>query len=56
MFMATKLETKIEGLPLIILLDLWSRDLARSSEKLKQLYLHYHKASGHKTWQESDLP
>ena len=32
-------------------MTLWSRDLARSRDKLKP-YLHYHSAYGHETWQD----
>ena len=31
-----------------------SYGLARSREKLEQLYLHYHNAYGHKTWRDGE--
>ena len=37
-------------------MTLWSRGLARSHDKLKLLYLHYHSAHDHQTWKNSDLP
>ena len=37
------------------LMTLWSRDLARSHDKLKSSYLYYHDAYGYKTWQDVDL-
>ena len=36
-------------------MTLWSRDLARFSDKPKPLYLHYHSANDLKTWQDVDL-
>ena len=38
-----------------LFLNLWSCGLARSSDKLKQLYLYYYSGYGHQTWQVSDL-
>ena len=37
-------------------LTLWSSGFARSYDKLKPLYLHYHNAHGHQTWQGGGLP
>ena len=37
-------------------MTLQSRGLARSRDKLKPLYLHYHNAYDHKTWHGGDLP
>ena len=37
-------------------MTLWSRVLAKSRHKLKSLYLDYHSAYGHQTWQDGDLP
>ena len=34
----------------------WWHDFARLRDKLKPLYLHYHSAHGHQTWQYGDLP
>ena len=34
--------------------DPWPRGLARSLDKLKPLYLHYHSVYGHQTWQDGD--
>ena len=34
---------------------LWSCGIARSHDKLKSLYLHYHSGYSHQTWQISDL-
>ena len=33
-----------------------SRGVVRSRDKLKPLYLHYHSAHGHQTWQDDSLP
>ena len=33
-----------------------SSGLARSRDKLKPLYLHYHIAYGHQNWQDDNLP
>ena len=35
---------------------LWLRSLARSSHKLRPLYLHNHEAYGHQSWQRCGLP
>ena len=35
---------------------LWSRDLVRSCDKLKPVYLYYHSAYDHQTWQDAKLP
>ena len=32
-----------------------TRGLARSRDKLKPFYLHYHSAYDHKTWKDGDL-
>ena len=37
-------------------MTLWSHGFSRSCYKLKPLYIHYHKAYGHQTWQNGDLP
>ena len=37
-------------------LTLWSRVLACSHDKLKILYLYYHKLYDHKIWQGGDIP
>ena len=37
-------------------MTLQSRGLARSHDKLKPLYLHYHNAYDHKTWHGGELP
>ena len=48
--------TYLEELLHIKLLDpLCSLDLARSHDKLKSIYLHYHIVYGHQRWQDSDL-
>ena len=57
--MATKLGrmvTYIDGLTPINLHQLWSRGLEASHGKLKSLYLYYHSAYDHWTWQAGDLP
>ena len=36
--------------------SLWSHGLVRSCNKLKPLYLQYHNANGHQTWQDGNLP
>ena len=35
---------------------IWSGGLVRSRDKLKPLYLHYHSAFVHQSWQDGDLP
>ena len=50
--------TKFERLLSIIFFPnstLWSRDLARSCNELKSLYLHYPSAYSNQTWQDDDL-
>ena len=37
-------------------MPLWSRDFARSRDKIKPLNPHYHSVYGHQTWQDGDLP
>ena len=37
-------------------ITLWWRGLPKSRYKLKAIYLHYHGAYGHQTWQDADLP
>ena len=34
---------------------LWPRGLVRSRDNIKSLYLHYHSAYVHQTWQDDDL-
>ena len=34
---------------------LWSRGLVKQREKLDPLYLYYHNAFNHQTWQEGNL-
>ena len=34
----------------------WSYGLAKSRDKWKLLYFHYHSACDHQTWQDVDLP
>ena len=36
-------------------MTLWSGDLLKSPDKLKQLYHHYHGAYGHETWYSRDI-
>ena len=36
-------------------MTLWSCDLARSREKIKPLYLHYHNIYGHQTSKDGDI-
>ena len=44
-----------EGIPHISDMTFQSRRLARSHDKLKTLYPHYHNPYGYKTWQDDDL-
>ena len=37
-------------------ITLWLRGLARSRDKLKPLYLHYHSSYGHQTSSDGDIP
>ena len=37
-------------------MTLLSRGLARSRDKLKLLYFHYHSIHGHQAWRDGDLP
>ena len=37
-------------------MTIWSYGLEKSPEKLNMLYLHYHSACNHQTWQGGDLP
>ena len=59
MTMSTKLGKMVtyhEVLLHIELLNLWSRILARSHDKLLPLYVQYCSAYGHQTWDDGDLP
>ena len=37
-------------------MTLWFHDVARSRERLKPLYLHYHSVYGHQIWWDGNLP
>ena len=56
--MATKLGRMVTNLKKLLpkmLLSLWLHDLVRSRDKLKPLYVHFHKIYDHKTQQDVDL-
>ena len=56
-FMATKLGRMapylMDSCPLSHT-TLWSHGLVRSHDQRKSLYLHYHSAYGHQTWQDGN--
>ena len=58
MSIATKLcrmQIYLKRIPPIKLFDPLVTGLARSRDRLKPLYLHYHSVYGHQTWQVGDL-
>ena len=48
--------TYFGGLLPISHMTLWSRGLGGSRNKLKLLYLHKHRAHGHQTWKDGNIP